>query len=76
MRETPRDFIAARTFSGDAETVSELGSALLRGYRAGGVLATAKHFPGHGGTAVNPHRTLPLVHRGPTSVGRASVAVS
>lgn len=53
------DFIYPRTFRGDARAVANLGQAMIRGYRAGGVLAVAKHFPGHGGTGVDSHRALP-----------------
>jgi beta-N-acetylhexosaminidase len=57
------DFMATRAFRGNATTVSELGAAFILGYREGRMLATAKHFPGHGGTITNSHRNLPVVHR-------------
>jgi len=63
IAQTPDDFMVARAFSGDAETVGKLGAALIRGYQESGVLPTAKHFPGHGGTLVDSHRNLPVVHR-------------
>ncbi|HSM04764.1 MAG TPA: glycoside hydrolase family 3 protein, partial [Longimicrobiales bacterium] len=53
--------IGTRAFGGDPETVARLGTAFIRGLRAGGALATAKHFPGHGDTRTDSHETLPVV---------------
>jgi beta-N-acetylhexosaminidase len=43
-----------RTFSLDAETVSRVACAFVRGVQAEGVAATAKHFPGHPGMPADP----------------------
>jgi beta-N-acetylhexosaminidase len=51
--------IGPRSYGGDAMRVAELGAAALRGFREGGILACAKHFPGHGATTVDSHLTLP-----------------
>jgi beta-N-acetylhexosaminidase len=48
-----------RSFGADAELVARMGRASIRGLRAGGVLACAKHFPGHGDTRTDPHLDLP-----------------
>ncbi|MBI4051414.1 MAG: glycoside hydrolase family 3 protein, partial [Elusimicrobia bacterium] len=40
--------IGVRSFGEDAENVARLGAAMIAGYKAGGVAAVAKHFPGHG----------------------------
>lgn len=53
--------IGIRTFSDDTELVSRLTVAQLRGYGRAGFLATPKHFPGHGDTAVDSHRGLPVL---------------
>ncbi|MXX85458.1 MAG: serine hydrolase [Acidobacteria bacterium] len=53
--------IGTRSFGSDPDLVRELGVAFLRGVEAGGALATAKHFPGHGGTGTDSHRGLALV---------------
>jgi beta-glucosidase-like glycosyl hydrolase/CubicO group peptidase (beta-lactamase class C family) len=53
--------IGTRSFGSDPDLVAELGVAFLRGVEAGGALATAKHFPGHGGTGTDSHRGLALV---------------
>lgn len=53
--------IGVRAFGEDPDTVIEYGTAALRGIRSAGVIATAKHFPGHGDTATDSHYTMPLV---------------
>jgi beta-N-acetylhexosaminidase len=49
-----------RSFGSDPHRVASLGVAFGRGLRTGGVLACAKHFPGHGDTVVDPHEDLPV----------------
>ena len=44
----------------DPERVGELGAAFARGLAAEGILGCAKHFPGHGDAAVDPHLDLPI----------------
>src|SRR5439155_7431530 len=53
--------INIRSFGEDAELVARLGGAFVRGAQQAGVLATGKHFPGHGDTGVDSHLELPLV---------------
>lgn len=53
--------IATRSFGGDADLVSRLGVAFVRGAHAGGALATGKHFPGHGDTSTDSHIGIPVV---------------
>lgn len=50
---------AKRSFGVDPSRVAHLGNAFIRGLASGGVLACAKHFPGHGDTQVDPHLDLP-----------------
>jgi len=50
---TPDSVIAARSFGANAEAVTEPGVAFAEGLGSAGVIATAKHFPGLGRTAVN-----------------------
>jgi beta-N-acetylhexosaminidase len=49
-----------RSFGSDANLVARMGVAFDRGLRSGGVLSCAKHFPGHGDAAVDPHLDLPV----------------
>ncbi|MHB0875504.1 MAG: glycoside hydrolase family 3 protein [Anaerolineae bacterium] len=53
--------IGTRSFGSSPEMVSELGAAMIRTYQDNGIIATAKHFPGHGDTAVDSHVGLPLL---------------
>ena len=53
--------INTRSFGEDPETVARLGAAFIEGSHEGGVLATAKHFPGHGDTRTDSHVALPVV---------------
>lgn len=53
--------IAIRSFGEDPARVARLAALFVRGTHAGGALATAKHFPGHGDTDVDSHVGLPVV---------------
>lgn len=55
--------IAERSFSGDAEAVTRLAGAWMRGSLAQGVACCVKHFPGHGDTHVDSHLALPSVDK-------------
>jgi beta-N-acetylhexosaminidase len=53
--------INVRSFGEDPSDVARYVAATVRGLRAGRVLATLKHFPGHGDTAEDSHRSLATV---------------
>jgi beta-N-acetylhexosaminidase len=53
--------IGDRSFSDDPEAVSAHGLAFIAGLQSVQVAACAKHFPGHGDTALDSHLTLPRV---------------
>ncbi len=53
--------IGYRSFGEDPERVAALGVAYSRGLEDGGVMAVAKHFPGHGDTSTDSHKELPTV---------------
>lgn len=53
--------IGVRSFGSDPQLVSEMGVAYIQGLHDAGVAASAKHFPGHGDTAVDSHLGLPSV---------------
>ena len=53
--------INVRSFGEDPERVAVLGAAFVRGLQDHGVIATAKHFPGHGDTGVDSHIALPVI---------------
>lgn len=54
-------FICKRTFSGSIDEVIEKGIASISGYKEAGIIAVAKHYPGHGNTVVDPHYQLPII---------------
>lgn len=54
--------IGFRSFGEDKEQVAEKGLAYMKGLQDGNVLASAKHFPGHGDTNVDSHYGLPVIH--------------
>ncbi len=53
--------ISIRSFGEDPQLVARLGAAFIRGAHGAGVLATAKHFPGHGDTAADSHLGLAVI---------------
>jgi beta-N-acetylhexosaminidase len=53
--------IGVRAFGDTTESVAELVAAQIRGYGRARVLATPKHFPGHGAADVDSHRGLPVI---------------
>jgi beta-N-acetylhexosaminidase len=55
--------IGNRSFGDDPERVGRLGAAMIQGLQGGGVIASAKHFPGHGDTSVDSHLDLPVVEQ-------------
>jgi len=53
--------INTRSFGADAALVSRMAAAHIRGVQENGMLATAKHFPGHGDTGTDSHIALPFI---------------
>jgi len=53
--------INVRSFGEDPETVGRFVSAFIEGVQSEGVIATVKHFPGHGDTHTDSHRSLPVL---------------
>ena len=53
--------IGNRSFGEDKNNVTEKALAFMQGMQSAGVLANAKHFPGHGDTDQDSHKTLPTV---------------
>jgi beta-N-acetylhexosaminidase len=62
VNNNPRNpVINTRSYGEDPDLVGRLGSAFVRGLQAGGMIATLKHFPGHGDTDVDSHLGLPII---------------
>ncbi|HXW69236.1 MAG TPA: glycoside hydrolase family 3 N-terminal domain-containing protein [Dissulfurispiraceae bacterium] len=55
--------ICTRAFSDNPETVSWFGSEYIRILERAGLISCAKHFPGHGDTAVDSHIALPVIKK-------------
>ncbi|HEV2385824.1 MAG TPA: glycoside hydrolase family 3 N-terminal domain-containing protein [Candidatus Acidoferrales bacterium] len=53
--------INIRSYGEDPASVARFVTEFIRGAQANGVLATAKHFPGHGDTDVDSHMGLPVI---------------
>ena len=53
--------VGIRSFGAEPALVAELGAATIRGMQAEGVIASAKHFPGHGDVSSDTHHNLPVL---------------
>ena len=53
--------INVRSYGEDPQTVARFVVAFIRGLQSRGVMATVKHFPGHGDTQTDSHRSLPVL---------------
>jgi len=54
--------IGIRSFGEQKEKVAEFGLAYAKGMQENGVIACAKHFPGHGDTDADSHHSLPVIN--------------
>lgn len=57
--QTESPVTRGRSFGANPRKVGELGAAFVSGLAAEGILACAKHFPGHSDTVIDPHEDLP-----------------
>jgi beta-N-acetylhexosaminidase len=55
--------IGDRSFGNNPEIVSKLGIQTMKGIQSQKIIATIKHFPGHGDTSVDSHLELPIVYK-------------
>jgi len=65
--------IGVRSFGARTDVVSRHTAAWIRGLQSAGVAACAKHFPGHGDTAVDSHHGLPKVTAGAQEIARTAL---
>ncbi|MEW7291687.1 glycoside hydrolase family 3 N-terminal domain-containing protein [Aquimarina sp. 2304DJ70-9] len=54
--------IGNRSFGEDKEMVTQKALSFMKGMQKEGILASAKHFPGHGDTDSDSHKTLPTIN--------------
>ncbi len=66
--------IGDRSFGSDPAVVAACAAAHVRATLAAGVLACAKHFPGHGAAGSDSHRTLPVVDKDLGAIGAVDLA--
>jgi beta-N-acetylhexosaminidase len=55
--------IGVRSFGESPDLVADLGQKTIRGFQQNGVIAVAKHFPGHGSAAIDSHVGLPVIDK-------------
>lgn len=53
--------IGDRAFAGNRDLVTRCSGELIRGLLEGGVIPCGKHFPGHGDTPEDSHKTMPIL---------------
>lgn len=56
--------ISVRSFGEDGETVSLMSGIMIETLQSNGIVACAKHFPGHGDTSIDSHISLPVLNKG------------
>lgn len=62
VNSNPRNpVIGTRSFGENPDNVARKGIAYAKGLEDGGVISVAKHFPGHGDTNTDSHKTLPTI---------------
>ena len=72
--ESRNPIINVRAFSDDSAVVSKLGSVFAETLQKEGVLACAKHFPGHGATLEDSHARLPSVEKSLEQLKKSDIA--
>ena len=55
--------IGYRSFGEDKNKVAQFGVAYMKGMQDAGIMACAKHFPGHGDVDVDSHLDLPVINK-------------
>lgn len=64
INNNPRNpIIGIRSFGDTPELVLAFAEQALKGYRRAGIIATLKHYPGHGDVEVDSHEDLPIVKK-------------
>ena len=61
--DRPGAVVGNRSFGSSPDVAASNGIAFAKGLEDGGVLSTAKHFPGHGSTTADSHKELPHIDK-------------
>lgn len=72
--EPANPVIGFRSFGSDPDLVARKAKAYMEGLQDAGILAVAKHFPGHGDTNVDSHLDLPVLQHGPHRLENVELA--
>lgn len=62
-RADGKGFMGDRTFGTDPAKVAEYTAIVVDTFNAYGIISVAKHFPGHGGTTKDSHKTMPIIKK-------------
>ncbi len=62
LNNPANSMVNVRSYGENPETVSKFVAEEVRGLRMGGVISTAKHFPGHGDTPMDSHINTPTIN--------------
>ena len=66
VSNNPRNpVINTRSYGEDPKLVARLATAAIKGYQENGLLATGKHFPGHGNTGTDTHAKIGVIASSP-----------
>lgn len=63
LHEETGSVLKSRCFSDNEKKVSLLGKQMIQTYQGNGIIACPKHAPGHGFACVDPHLSLPIIHK-------------
>lgn len=74
LNNPANSMVNVRSYGEDPTVVSRFIAEEVRGLRDGGVLSTAKHFPGHGDTPIDSHITLPTININRARLERVELA--
>lgn len=69
------EVIGDRAFAADVKVASDLARAYINGMHEAGMIATGKHFPGHGSVAADSHLELPVDHRSADEICQTDMQV-
>ena len=65
--------IGVRSFGESPDLVVSLGRETIKGFQQNGVIAVAKHFPGHGSAAIDSHVGLPVINKPASQLERVEL---